>query len=121
MNGDAFRIVQCSQHFHEAYESGIETIYWKVCRSLFWWYLIYSKTEAAYYNHVWEVLVVLKANELYINLKKCSFLTAKLLFLGYMVSVDRIHVDEDKVHAIREWPTPKIVSDVRSFHRLGTF
>ena len=68
-----------------------------------------------------EVLAVLQANELYINLKKCSFLTDKLLFLGYMVSVDGIHVDEDKVRAVREWPTPKIVSDVRSFHGLVTF
>ena len=42
--------------------------------------LICSKTEAAHYNHVREVLVVLQANELYINLKKCSFLTDKLLF-----------------------------------------
>ena len=64
---------------------------------------------------------MLEANELYIILKKCSFLTAKLLFLGYMVSVDRIHVDEDKVYAVREWSTPKIVSDVRSFHGLATF
>ena len=83
--------------------------------------LIYSKTEATHYNHVQEVLVVLQANELYINLKKCSFLTDKLLFLGYVVSMDRIYVDEDKVHAIREWPTPKTVSDVRSFHGLATF
>ena len=64
---------------------------------------------------------MLQANELYINLKKCSFLTDKLLFLGYVVSVDEIHVDEDKVHAVKEWPTPKIVSDVRSFHELATF
>ena len=83
--------------------------------------LIYSKTEAAHYNHVREVLVVLQANELYINLKKCSFLTDKLLFLGYVVSADGIHVDEDKVRAVREWPTPKTVSDVRSFHGLATF
>ena len=68
-----------------------------------------------------EVLAVLQANELYINLKKCSFMTDKLLFLGYVVSVDMIHVDEDKVHAVREWPTPKTVSDVRSFHGLATF
>ena len=74
--------------------------------------LIYSKTEAAHYNRVREVLAVLQANELYINLKKCSFLTDKLLFLGYMVSVDGIHVDEDKVRAVREWPTPKTMSDV---------
>ena len=65
--------------------------------------------------------MVLQANELYINLKKCNFLIDKLLFLGYVVSVDEIHVDEDKVCAIREWPTPKTVSDVRSFHGLGTF
>ena len=64
---------------------------------------------------------MLQANEFYINLKKCSFLTNKLLFLGYVVSVDKIHVDEDKVCAVREWPTPKTVSDVRSFHGLATF
>ena len=32
--------------------------------------LIYSKTEAAHYNHVQEVLAMSQANELYINLKK---------------------------------------------------
>ena len=74
--------------------------------------LIYSKTEVAHYNHVREVLAVLQANELYINLKKCSFLTNKLLFLGYVVNVDGIHVDQDKVRAVRERPTPRIVSDV---------
>ena len=83
--------------------------------------LIYSKTEAAHYNYMREVLVVLQANELYINLKKCSLLTDKLLFLGYVVSADGIHVHEDKVRAVREWPTPKTVSDVRSFHGLATF
>ena len=83
--------------------------------------LIYSKAKATHYNHVWEVLAVLQANELYINLKKCSFLTDKLLVLGYVVSVDGIHVDEDKVCAVREWPTPKTVSNVQNFHGLATF
>ena len=83
--------------------------------------LIYSKIEAAHYIHMREVLAVLQANELYINLKKCNFLTDKLLFLGYVVSADGIHVDDDKVRAVREWPTPKTMSDVRSFHGLVTF
>ena len=61
--------------------------------------LIHSKKEVSHYNHVREVLTVLQANELYINLKKCSFLIDKL-FLGHVVSVDKIHVDEDKLHAV---------------------
>ena len=75
--------------------------------------LIYSKIEAAHYNHVREVLAVLQANELYINLKKCNFLIDKLLFLEYVVSVDGFHVDEDMVRAIRKWPTSKTVFQVK--------
>ena len=37
------------------------------------------------------------------------------------MSGDGIQVDEEKIKAIREWPTPKIVKEVRSFHGLATF
>jgi hypothetical protein len=30
-------------------------------------------------------------------------------------------MDEEKVNAIRDWPTPKSVSEVRSFHGLPSF
>ena len=30
---------------------------------------------------------------LYVNWKKCSFMIDKLLFLGYVVSIDGTHVD----------------------------
>jgi len=71
--------------------------------------------------HSRQVLDVLKENKLYINLKKCTFFTNKLQFLGYIVSEDGIHVDQDKVHAIKEWPTPKTISELRSFHGFVTF
>ena len=48
-------------------------------------------------------------------------MTNSLLFLGYVVSNEGIKVNEEKVKAIRKWPTPKIVSDVRNFHGLTTF
>ena len=67
------------------------------------------------------MLTLLQKNKLYINLKKYSFITDRLVFLGYVVTFEGIHVDEDKVKAIREWPTPKTVGDVRSFHGLATF
>ena len=43
------------------------------------------------------------------------------MFLGYVVTAQGIEMDEEKVKAIREWPTPKSVSEVRSFHGLASF
>ena len=64
--------------------------------------------------------MVLQDNELYINLKKCIFMTSSSILLGFVVSSQGIHVDENKVKAIREWPTLKSV-EVRTFHDLATF
>ena len=83
--------------------------------------LIHSKSKEEHVGHLREVLKVLRENKLYANLKKCVFMTNSLLFLSYVVSSEGIKVDEEKVKAIREWPTPKNVSDVRRFHGLATF
>jgi hypothetical protein len=45
-------------------------------------------------GHLREVLVVLQENKLFINLKKCSFMTTCLSSLGYVLSFDGIHADE---------------------------
>ncbi|XP_023639604.1 uncharacterized protein LOC111830949 [Capsella rubella] len=55
------------------------------------------------------------------NLKKCTFCTDNLVFLGFVVSADGIKVDEEMVKEIQEWPSPKNVSEVRSFHDLAGF
>ena len=83
--------------------------------------LIYSKSLDEHIEHVHLVLGVLRKDCLYANLKKCSFCTHKLVFLGFVVSTKGIEVDEEKVKAIKEWPTPKGVGDVRSFHGLASF
>ena len=43
------------------------------------------------------------------------------MFLGFVVSSKGVQVDEEKVKAIQEWPTPKSVTEVRSFHGLASF
>ena len=43
------------------------------------------------------------------------------MFLGYVVSAKGIEVDEEKVKVIKEWPTPKSITEVRSFHGLASF
>lgn len=48
--------------------------------------LIYNKTRDAHLDHLRQVFTTLKAEKLYVNLKKCSFMQNQGLFLGYIVS-----------------------------------
>jgi hypothetical protein len=72
-------------------------------------------------DHLCNVLSVLHSEKLYANLKKYAFCMEKIVFLDYVVTAQGIEMDEEKVKAIRDWPTPKSVSEVRSFHGLASF
>ncbi|XP_035539641.1 uncharacterized protein LOC118344015, partial [Juglans regia] len=83
--------------------------------------LVYSKNLNEHIEHLRYVFDVLRCEKLYANFKKCAFCMEKVVFLGYVVSTKGIEVDEEKVKAIKEWPTPKSITEVRSFHGLASF
>ncbi|WVZ90013.1 hypothetical protein U9M48_036351 [Paspalum notatum var. saurae] len=83
--------------------------------------LIYSKSLHEHMDHLRAVFDALRAARLFGNIEKCTFCTDRVCFLGYVVTPQGIEVDEAKVQAIRSWPTPTTVSQVRSFHRLAGF
>jgi hypothetical protein len=71
--------------------------------------LVYSKSLDEHIEHLHCVLVVLRKEKLYANLKTCSFCLDKVVFLGYLVTRKGLAVDKEKVKAIKEWPTPKSI------------
>jgi hypothetical protein len=83
--------------------------------------LIYSKSKEEHLEQLRQVLQTLREQKLYANLKKCSFLTSEVTFLGYIITAEGIRVDPSKVEAINNWPVPKSIHDVRSFHGLASF
>ncbi|WVZ58317.1 hypothetical protein U9M48_008598 [Paspalum notatum var. saurae] len=83
--------------------------------------LIYSKSLHEHMDHLRAVFDALRAARLFGNIEKCTFCTDRVSFLGYVVTPRGIEVDEAKVQAIRSWPTPTTVSQVRSFHGLAGF
>jgi len=54
-------------------------------------------------------------------MSKCIWCVEEVVFLGFIVGKHGVKVDEAKIKAIKEWPTPKNVSEVRSFHGLAGF
>ena len=55
---------------------------------------------------------MLRREKFYATTKKYIFMSPKVLFLGYVISGDGLEVDEAKVQAVREWPTPMTLTEV---------
>ena len=45
----------------------------------------------------------------------------ELVYLGFVVSKDGLKMDTEKVQAIMDWPSPRSIFEVRSFHGLASF
>jgi len=82
--------------------------------------LVFSKVKEEHFCHLKQVMMVLEQEQLYRNLKKCSFFTRDVVFLGYIVLAQGISLDQSKVEAIKSWPVPTSMHDVRSFHGLAS-
>ncbi len=80
--------------------------------------LVYSKTPEEHERQVRQVLDLLRQHQLYAKLSKCELCKPSVEFLGHIVDAQGLHMMEDKVKALIEWPVLKSVDDVRSF--LGT-
>ena len=83
--------------------------------------LIYNKSKEEHLEHLRHVFLTLREAKLHVNLKKCSFMQPRVLFLGFIVSEHDISTDPEKVRVIREWHEPKSIIETRSFHGLASF
>jgi hypothetical protein len=69
-------------------------------------------------KHMEEVFVRLNNAGLRLKPSKCCLAQTRVTFLGYEVTEKGIAVDEAKTEAIRSYPRPKNMKDIRAF--LGT-
>jgi hypothetical protein len=83
--------------------------------------LIYSKTKAEHLKHLAIVMKKLQQEKLLINMKKSSFMKTELIYLGFVISANELKMDPSKVEVIKNWPSPRNVFEVRSFHGLASF
>ncbi|KAL7824866.1 hypothetical protein SRHO_G00343640, partial [Serrasalmus rhombeus] len=73
-----------------------------------------ARFEAALAN-LELVLGLIKEASLSLNPAKCNLLQRRVSFLGHVVSGEGIATDPNKTAAVRDWPTPRTVRQVRSF------
>jgi hypothetical protein len=83
--------------------------------------LSFSKTKDEHLKHLATVMRKLQQEKLLVNMKKCSFMKTELIYLGFVISANELRMDPDKVEVIKNWPSPRNIFEVRSFHGLSSF
>ncbi|GJV05930.1 reverse transcriptase domain-containing protein [Tanacetum coccineum] len=83
--------------------------------------LIYSKTKEDHEVHLGLVLELLRKEKLYAKFSKCEFWLQEVHFLGHVVNQNGIHVDPNKIEAVKNWKTPTTPSEIRSFLGLAGY
>jgi len=62
--------------------------------------LVYSKDLDDHLGYLRQVLLVLRKHTLFANIDKCTFCVDNVVFLGFVVSKNGVHVDLEKIKAI---------------------
>ena len=84
--------------------------------------LIYTEDAGqVHVEAVWRVLGELRKHGLFANLKKCRFHQQEVRFLGYVVSSQRIRMEEERIDAVKAWPKLKSVRDIQVFIGFANF
>ena len=57
----------------------------------------------------------LQEHNLKLKPSKCELFKERVSYLGHVVSEEGIHTDLAKIEAVKSWPVPKNIKDIRRF------
>lgn len=77
--------------------------------------IVFSDSLEEHEERLMKVLKRIADFGLKLSPSKCKFFQTKVKYLGHEISAQGIQPDPDKVAAIREWPRPQTVRELRSF------
>ena len=83
--------------------------------------IIGTEMEEGHDKIIAEVIGRLEENDLYIKPEKCKWKVREVGFLGVVIELEGIKMEEEKVKGVLDWLTPKCVKDVQKFLGLVNY
>ena len=83
--------------------------------------LIYSENLKNYQRYIKDVLGQFLIRQLRYKPKKCEFYRKKMSFLRFIVGINRIRINPEKIQKILDWLEPRNLKDLQGFLGFGNF
>ena len=83
--------------------------------------IVFGKTFEEHLQRLETVFARIREAGLKIRREKCHFASSSVKFLSHIVYNEGIRPDPDKVRAIKGYPTPSSVTEVRAFVGMASY
>ena len=110
-----FGLTNAPATFQRALDIALAGYKWQTCLVYLDDVIVFSESEEDHIRHLREVLIVLKDTGMSLNLKKCSFFTKHIKYLGHIVRPGTIEVDQASTRCLEGLRPPRTVTELRSF------
>jgi len=117
----SFGLCGASATFSRVMQIILKDKLWQICLCYLDDIIIYGSTELELLDRFGTVLDRLHHTGLKLKPSKCTLFQTEIQYLGHLVTADGIKPLPDKLEAIRNFPVPKCLRDVRAFYGLASY
>ena len=110
-----FGLFNAPSTFERLMETVLQGLQWSSCLVYLDDVVIFGNTQRELLERMDEVFTRLRKAGLKIKPRKCKFFQTETNYLGHIISGEGVKVSPEKVAAVRDWPIPQCVIEVRSF------
>ena len=70
-------------------------------------------------SYIYQILIKLKANNLYLKPEKCEFKKEEIEYLKVIIGKNHLKISPKKLQGVADWPVPKIPININVQQFLG--
>lgn len=114
-NRMAFGLTNAPATFQRLMETCMGDIHLRECLIFLDDILVFSQSFDDHLKRLEGVFEKLEKHNLKLKPSKCEFFMSEVKYLGHIVSEEGVKTDPDKIEALKSWPVPKNIKELRSF------
>ena len=116
-----FGLCNAPATFERLMELVLSGLHWQICLIYLDDIIIFGKTFAEMIQNLDTVLERFAQAGLKLKSQKCQLFKREVDFLGHVINEHGIHTNPQKIECVKTWPTPKNITELRSFLGLCSY
>ena len=116
-----YGLVNAGASFQRLMDQTLNGLHWTMCLVYLDDIIVFGRTVEEHNERLRIVLKRLAEANLTLKPGKCKWARRQVKYLGHLIENGTIKTDPDKTAAVREFPTPGSVKDVRAFLGIASY